>query len=114
MVIGTPLKAFFLSCLIFAGTARAQDGIQFESGTWSQVKEKAQREKKVIFVDVYTSWCIPCKKMVKEVFVLPEVGQRFNKDFINYKIDAEKGEEKAASNLLNKGEIDVKPPYAKF
>jgi thiol-disulfide isomerase/thioredoxin len=56
------------------------------------VKEKAQQEKKVIFVDVYTSWCIPCKKMTNEVFILPEVGARFNKDFINYKIDAEKGE----------------------
>jgi thiol-disulfide isomerase/thioredoxin len=92
MVIGTPLKAFFLSCLMLIGSAHAQDGIQFETGTWSQVKEKAQQEKKVIFVDVYTSWCIPCKKMTKEVFILPEVGTRFNKDFINFKIDAEKGE----------------------
>jgi len=92
MVIRTSRNVFFTAFLLLAGITRAQDGIQFETGTWSQVKEKAQQEKKVIFVDVYTSWCIPCKKMTNEVFILPEVGARFNKDFINYKIDAEKGE----------------------
>jgi thiol-disulfide isomerase/thioredoxin len=38
------------------------------------------------------SWCGPCKKMVAEVFPLKEVGDVFNPAFVNYKIDAEKGE----------------------
>lgn len=92
MVFSTLRLLLFLSCLPAFGSIQAQEGIHFESGNWSQVREKARQEKKLIFIDVYTPWCIPCKKMVKDVFVLPEVGERFNKDFINYKIDAEKGE----------------------
>ncbi|HMT74400.1 MAG TPA: thioredoxin family protein [Chitinophagaceae bacterium] len=70
----------------------AQDGIQFEHGTWSEVLSRAKETKRPIFIDVYTSWCGPCKKMAKDVFPLKEVGDKFNTSFINYKIDAEKGE----------------------
>jgi hypothetical protein len=46
----------------------------------------------LVFVDVYTDWCGPCKTMDAEVFPLPQVGNIYNQSFINYKIDAEKGE----------------------
>lgn len=78
-----------------SGTSVAQQqdqGICFYSGNWEEVCRKAAGENKVIFLDVYTSWCGPCKKMASEVFTLPEVGSFFNTHFINYKIDAEKGE----------------------
>lgn len=67
-------------------------GIDFSHGTWKEVLAKAKQEDKLVFVDVYTSWCGPCKKMVAEVFPLKEVGDVFNPAFVNYKIDAEKGE----------------------
>lgn len=108
MVFSTLRLLLFLSCLPAFGSIQAQEGIHFESGNWSQVREKARQEKKLIFIDVYTSWCIPCKKMVKDVFVLPEVGERFNKDFINYKIDAEKGE---GINLALQYKVGSYPTY---
>lgn len=67
-------------------------GIEFEHGTWKEVLEKAQQSNKPVFVDVYTSWCGPCKKMSKDIFPLPEVGKVYNANFICYQIDAEKGE----------------------
>lgn len=67
-------------------------GIEFSRGSWSDVLAMAQKEKKLIFVDVYTSWCVPCKQMAARVFPLKEVGDVFNPAFVNYKIDAEKGE----------------------
>ncbi|NML23336.1 thioredoxin family protein [Pseudoflavitalea sp. G-6-1-2] len=70
----------------------AQDGIQFEHGSWKAVLAKARQENKLVFIDVYTSWCGPCKKMVNEVFPRKDVGEKFNASFINYKLDAEKGE----------------------
>jgi thiol-disulfide isomerase/thioredoxin len=78
---------------LFAGiTAGKAQGILFDSGPWKEVLAKAKAQNKLVFVDVFTSWCGPCKKMAAEVFPLPEVGEKFNGDFVNYKIDAEKGE----------------------
>lgn len=66
--------------------------INFETTDWNSVKAKAIKENKLIFIDTYTSWCGPCKMMLKNIFPLPEVGKFFNENFICYKVDAEKGE----------------------
>lgn len=42
-------------------------GIEFFHGTYEEVLQKARAEGKQIFVDVYTSWCGPCKMMAKNV-----------------------------------------------
>ncbi len=74
-------------------TAKAfAQGIQFETGDWKSVLDKAVREKKLIYVDVYTSWCGPCKMLAAQVFPQPEAGDKYNRHFVNYRIDAEKGE----------------------
>jgi len=76
-------------------TVKAQDGgIQFEDGNWQEIKEKAIKENKLIFVDFYTEWCGPCFAMAEDVFPLMEVGSLYNTNFVNVKIDAEKGEGK--------------------
>jgi len=67
-------------------------GINFEHGDWASVKLKAQQENKIIFIDFYTSWCGPCKQMAKNIFPLENVGEFYNKNFVCYKLDAEKGE----------------------
>lgn len=78
--------------MLLLTTSLFAQGIDFSHGTWKEVLAKAKKENKLVFVDVYTSWCGPCKKMVAEVFPLKEVGDVFNPAFVNYKIDAEKGE----------------------
>lgn len=67
-------------------------GIQFEEGSFAEALAKAKKENKIVFVDVYTTWCGPCKKMAKEFFPTKEAGDKYNANFVNYKIDAEKGE----------------------
>ena len=66
-------------------TANAQNkGIKFQNGlTWTQVKQKAKAENKYIFVDCYTTWCVPCKVMANDVFPQPEVSSFFNDKFVN-------------------------------
>lgn len=64
-------------------------GIIFFKGTFEEAKVKAAKENKGIFVDVYTTWCGPCKKMAKDVFPDKAVGEHFNKNFISMKLDAE-------------------------
>lgn len=81
--------------LFSTGIAGAQNGgIRFEHANWQEVREKAQKEKKLIFADFYTEWCGPCLSMAEEIFPLMEVGNFYNRHFVNVKIDAEKGEGK--------------------
>ena len=67
-------------------------GIEFEHGTFNEALAKAKKENKLLFMDCYTSWCAPCKWMMKDIFPQQEVGDFFNKNFVNFKIDMEKGE----------------------
>lgn len=64
----------------------------FASGTLADALKTAQKEKKMVFLDVYTTWCGPCKHMTGNIFPTAEVGKVMNGNFVNIKIDAEKGE----------------------
>jgi thioredoxin-related protein len=78
-------------CLMTAPFVDAQQ-IEFNHGTWAEVKAKAKAEKKLIFVDAYTTWCGPCKAMAKNTFTKTSIANYYNSNFINAKIDMEKGE----------------------
>ncbi|MBC7863040.1 MAG: thioredoxin family protein [Bacteroidia bacterium] len=82
----------FTTAAIAQQPAEATGGITFEHGTWASALAKAKKEKKMIMLDAYTSWCGPCKWMVKNVFPQKEVGEFYNKNFVSIKIDMEKGE----------------------
>ncbi len=87
------MNRIFLFLLFFSGTFYCySQGMLFYSGSWEEVLDKAKEENKLIFVDVYTDWCAPCKKMAKSTFTHEEVGTYYNTSFINYKVNAEEGE----------------------
>jgi len=81
------LGLFFVFKSIYA------QGIRFEElPSWQQVKEKAQKENKYIFVDVYATWCGPCKQMDREVYPNQEVGKILNDKFIAVKVQQDQTE----------------------
>lgn len=67
-------------------------GIQFFEGSWEALLAKAKADNKPFFVDVYASWCGPCKVMDKATFKDQNVGNYANKHYLAYKLNAEKGE----------------------
>lgn len=81
-----------LSLFILNATFAQGDGIEFMKAPWAEVVAKAKAEEKLIFVDGYTDWCMPCKKMDKQVFTKKAAGKFYNKNFINVKINMEVGE----------------------
>ncbi|MGN7722969.1 thioredoxin family protein [Chitinophaga sp. 22620] len=101
---------FFLTCFATTATANAepQQGMQFFEGTWQELLDAAKKQGKLIFVDVYTDWCPPCKQMDKEIFPLKEVGDTYNSMFLNYRLDAEKGEGVA---IAGKYSVKAYPTY---
>ena len=86
-------KIGMLIIMFVAFKANAQNEIKFnQTTTWKETTEAAAKTGKLIFLDCYTSWCAPCKWMDKNVFVEPTVATFYNDNFINTKIDMEKGE----------------------
>lgn len=67
-------------------------GIQFETMSFEEALKKAKEENKLIFMDAYAVWCGPCKMLDRTTFRSDKVGDVFNKNFINLKVDMEKGE----------------------
>lgn len=64
-------------------------GIDFVHVTWQEALDQAKQENKLLFVDSYAKWCGPCKRMAKHEFVKPEVGEVYNTNFVNLKLDME-------------------------
>lgn len=84
-----------LSCallLMFSMGASAQ-GISFlDNRPIAEVLSQAKEEGKMVFVDCYTTWCVPCKRLATQVFPQKEAGDFFNPRFVSLKLDMEKGE----------------------
>ncbi|MDQ3046555.1 MAG: thioredoxin domain-containing protein [Bacteroidota bacterium] len=78
---------------VLTSFAYAQNrSIEFDHSEWKTLLAKAKKENKLIFVDCYTTWCGPCKFMAKTVFTNDTVADFYNTNFVNAKIDMEKGE----------------------
>lgn len=103
------LIAITLAATGFAQTETASAvGIQFETGTWAEILAKAKQQNRYVFVDAYTTWCGPCKWMDGNVFPTAEAGEFFNKNFVNAKIDMEKGE---GIDIAKKYSVQAYPTY---
>jgi len=76
-----------LACL--GPTVALAGGIQFFEGSFEEALARAEEEDKHVFVDVYATWCGPCKVMDAVVFPRDDVGEHYNANFINVKLDAE-------------------------
>ena len=85
-------NTFKLLYLLLPTLFFAQQSINFEDGTFQEILAKAKKEKKLVFLDAYASWCGPCKLMEKNVFTLKSVSDYYNANFINAHFDMEKGE----------------------
>lgn len=86
--------------LCCCATSRAQ-GIKFiENTPWGEVLHMAQKQGKPIFMDAYTTYCAPCKRLDKEVFPLDSVGAYFNANFVCVKYNMDQPEGKAVQKLF--------------
>ena len=89
-----------MMCLVLSVMAFAQTGVDFQHLTFDEALAKAKAEKKLVFVDCYTTWCGPCKMMTTKIFPMKEAGEFFNPRFVCVKFDMEQGEGKELKNKL--------------
>jgi len=97
------LKFGLMATVFFSQSAFSQEkpGILFNHGSFSELRAQAAKEKKLIFIDAYTTWCGPCKWMARTTFTDQSAGMFYNQNFINAKIDMEKGEGIELANKFN-------------
>ena len=57
------MKTIYLliTCILIQWGAFAQEGVNFRNLTFNEALAQAKTEKKMVFMDCYTSWCGPCK-----------------------------------------------------
>ncbi len=56
---------------------------------WDQAFESAKQEDKLVFLDIYATWCGPCKYLENSVYVDSLLGNYYNDNFVNLKMDGE-------------------------
>ena len=96
-----------------ASISMMAQGMAFEPAgtTLEQASAKAKAENKMIFLDCYTQWCGPCKKMAKDVFPQEVVGAYMNPKFVNLQIDMES---EYGAPLAKKLQVTAYPTFVIF
>nr|WP_068891203.1 thioredoxin family protein [Pedobacter panaciterrae] len=77
-----------LGFLSIIGAAFSQEkGIQFErTMNWEEIKADAKVKKKYIFLDLFATWCAPCKFMDDSVYNSEKLGTFMNEKFISVRV----------------------------
>ncbi|MEJ2883243.1 thioredoxin family protein [Pedobacter sp. GR22-6] len=105
-------RILVIAVLLVSTVACAQNrAINFTTASLKEAFKLAKEQHKMIFTDCYTEWCGPCKGMDKLVFTQDSVADFFNSNFINVKMDMEKGEGPEAIKAYSVGAF---PTYLLF
>lgn len=106
-------KLSIIMSLMLCTSMMFAQGIKFEQEgtTLDKAAAKAKKENKLVFVDCYTQWCGPCKKMSRDIFPDAKVGQYMNPRFVNLKIDMEA---KYAEGLSKEWQVTAYPTFIIF
>jgi len=88
------IAAFIFLLSMVGSQPSSAEGIDFiHDKKFQEVLDMAKAQNKLVFIDCYTSWCGPCKRLAAVVFPDSAVGEFFNSTFVNTKFDMEKDED---------------------
>jgi thiol-disulfide isomerase/thioredoxin len=101
MFLRRALPALLVAVVVAGLSAPAlATGVVFETGTFENVLNKARTENKRVMVEVWASWCAPCKVQAKEVFDT-DAGAALTEGLLAWKVDFDAPEQRARMKRWN-------------
>ncbi len=77
--------------------------VNFSDISLKDAQKLAAKQERFVFVDVYATWCKPCKQMAAEAFKDAEISELMNTFFVNLQVDGEAGGRSIASKYNVQG-----------
>ena len=107
----------FVGLLVILGAFDIPDSSQHASiaeteiqwVTLDELQVLNQKEPRKVFIDIYATWCGPCKLMDKKTFADPEIVQYVNENYYAVKLN---GEGKKQVNIFGKSMTEAELAYA--
>lgn len=93
-----PAMSFAASANSKAAPNATAEGVKWRSYTEGLAQGKARQ--KLIFVDLYADWCVPCRLMDAGVYSDPAIVTLLNERFIPVKLDADSQEKISCDGQL--------------
>ena len=101
-IVGILSLGFMLVILMTSVSSKPSGGIDFQKIDLTEAKAQEIKTGKYVFIDCYTDWCGPCKRMAATSFMEDRVADVYNKQFINIKIEMEKDKDGPETALMYK------------
>lgn len=89
------MKRILLLFLLLLGAVGAEAQVRFMTRSTDGVRRQAVEQNKLVFIDLFATWCPPCQMMEREVFSRSDVGAFMEQHFVcaKYNIDKTTGRE---------------------
>lgn len=101
------MKKILFLLLFAAASVAASAQVQFVGGSTDAVRDQAVKSGKLVFIDLYATWCPPCRLMNKAVFSRDDVGEFLSERFVSAKYDIEEPTGKALLARYGSGAIPL-------
>lgn len=99
--------AFFLFIFFSIASFAQIEFIEITSGDdWKELISKSEKTGTPLFLDIYATWCGPCKYLDKEVYTDSALAEVYNELFLNARID---GESKFGRQLVERYSLRAYP-----
>ena len=77
---------------ILPAMAQENVGVQFLDKPLGELLLQAKQENKLVFIDCYSTYCGPCKAMLRKEFPKKEMGDYLNASFVSAKMNLDLGD----------------------
>lgn len=84
------MKRILLLFLLLLSAVGAEAQVRFMTRSTDGVRRQAVEQNKLVFIDLFATWCPPCQMMEREVFSRSDVGAFMEQHFVCAKYDIDK------------------------